>query len=347
MGAKAPVSTWFAIRRVIVVVLPEPAPARMQTGPRTASTAARCCGFRSAKTSTPPRLRAGQDKELNPAHRFHRGSEDFRVVRRLELDVKSSYGRSEVGVKKNVVIWVAVAVLGLIVVTALGLFVADPDRRAGAINQRVLRRREHALGDRRCRWRHLEVRNGCATRATSSMRQPGADGVIRKHLSAPRHEPCVIEVTSAMGKPVYDWIQAMLNRNALPKNVTLIIADYQLQGEEPAAAPEHAPDGGCIPALSDATEGCRPRSSDPAAGSSSRRSTANAGTTQGTVGAKPKAWIASNFRSPCPAAHLRHRVGSVSALEVTQEGVAGFRRRGEGNSEGPPPSSSSETSPSP
>ena len=50
-GSKAPVSTWFAIRRVIVVVLPEPAPARMQTGPRTASTAARCCGFSPSKTS--------------------------------------------------------------------------------------------------------------------------------------------------------------------------------------------------------------------------------------------------------------------------------------------------------
>ncbi len=51
-GSKAPAKTWFAIRRVIVVVFPEPAPARMQTGPRTASTAARCCGFSPSKTST-------------------------------------------------------------------------------------------------------------------------------------------------------------------------------------------------------------------------------------------------------------------------------------------------------
>src|SRR6266545_7858981 len=47
---KAPLVTWFAMRCVIVVVLPEPAPARMQTGPRTASTA-RCC---SAFSSTFP-----------------------------------------------------------------------------------------------------------------------------------------------------------------------------------------------------------------------------------------------------------------------------------------------------
>src|SRR6266545_3404090 len=44
---KAPLVTWFAMRCVIVVVLPEPAPARMQTGPRTASTARRCSGFSS------------------------------------------------------------------------------------------------------------------------------------------------------------------------------------------------------------------------------------------------------------------------------------------------------------
>jgi hypothetical protein len=48
-AANVPLATWFAIRRVIVVVFPEPAPARMQTGPRTISTARRCSGFRPAK----------------------------------------------------------------------------------------------------------------------------------------------------------------------------------------------------------------------------------------------------------------------------------------------------------
>src|SRR4051812_28238781 len=51
-GAKAPVATCCAMRRVIVVVLPEPAPARMQTGPRTASAARRCSGFRPSSGST-------------------------------------------------------------------------------------------------------------------------------------------------------------------------------------------------------------------------------------------------------------------------------------------------------
>src|SRR5918992_4563709 len=37
------------MRRVIVVVFPDPAPARMHTGPRTLSTARSCCGLRSAK----------------------------------------------------------------------------------------------------------------------------------------------------------------------------------------------------------------------------------------------------------------------------------------------------------
>ncbi len=48
-AANAPLATCQAIRRVIVVVLPVPAPARMQTGPRVASTAARCSGFSPAK----------------------------------------------------------------------------------------------------------------------------------------------------------------------------------------------------------------------------------------------------------------------------------------------------------
>src|SRR3954451_25443476 len=49
-----PVATWLATRRVIVVVFPEPAPARMQTGPRTASTARRCSGFSPSKITRPP-----------------------------------------------------------------------------------------------------------------------------------------------------------------------------------------------------------------------------------------------------------------------------------------------------
>jgi hypothetical protein len=51
---KVPVATWFAMRRVIVVVFPEPAPARMQTGPRTASTARRCSGLSPSKIIRPP-----------------------------------------------------------------------------------------------------------------------------------------------------------------------------------------------------------------------------------------------------------------------------------------------------
>src|SRR6266571_7444749 len=44
-GRNAPPATWQAMRRVIVVVFPVPAPARMTTGPRTAEAASRCAGF--------------------------------------------------------------------------------------------------------------------------------------------------------------------------------------------------------------------------------------------------------------------------------------------------------------
>src|SRR5947209_15616654 len=54
-GSNTPVATCCAIRRVIVVVFPVPAPARMQTGPRTASAARRCSGFSPSSGSTRPR----------------------------------------------------------------------------------------------------------------------------------------------------------------------------------------------------------------------------------------------------------------------------------------------------
>src|SRR5438046_2032261 len=58
-AGNAPLATCQAMRRVIVVVLPVPAPARMHTGPRVASAAARCSAFRS------PRIRSAS----NLAHR--------------------------------------------------------------------------------------------------------------------------------------------------------------------------------------------------------------------------------------------------------------------------------------
>ena len=62
----APVVTWFAMRCVIVVVLPEPAPARMHTGPRTASTARRCSEFSSTRSLGP---RIGRDRYRKRARR--------------------------------------------------------------------------------------------------------------------------------------------------------------------------------------------------------------------------------------------------------------------------------------
>ena len=68
-GANAPVATWCAIRRVIVVVLPEPAPARMQTGPRTASAARRCSGSgRRGRPPGHPSRASGRKPSRRPRH---------------------------------------------------------------------------------------------------------------------------------------------------------------------------------------------------------------------------------------------------------------------------------------
>ena len=53
-AGKAPLATCHAMRRVIVVVLPVPAPASTQTGPRVTRTAACCSGFSPAKIRSSP-----------------------------------------------------------------------------------------------------------------------------------------------------------------------------------------------------------------------------------------------------------------------------------------------------
>src|SRR5204863_1941593 len=58
---KVPVASWFGSRLVIVVVFPAPAPARMQLGPRTASTARRCWGLSPSKIIRPPYGAGGTD----------------------------------------------------------------------------------------------------------------------------------------------------------------------------------------------------------------------------------------------------------------------------------------------
>ena len=61
LGSMAPISDWWAIRRVSTLVLPVPAPARMHSGVSGASTAACCRLFSPSKSPsnpvTPPRYR--------------------------------------------------------------------------------------------------------------------------------------------------------------------------------------------------------------------------------------------------------------------------------------------------
>src|SRR5207253_2477716 len=58
-----PLTTMLAVRWVIARVLPVPAPARMQTGPRNASAASRCSGSRPARTSADTRTSCRNNHE--------------------------------------------------------------------------------------------------------------------------------------------------------------------------------------------------------------------------------------------------------------------------------------------
>src|SRR5581483_1912273 len=88
-AANVPVVTWFAIRRVIVVVLPVPAPARMQTGPRTACAARRCSSFRPARASTEPpyrRARRAPGTSVQRVFQNRFGADPLRILdHRAEL----------------------------------------------------------------------------------------------------------------------------------------------------------------------------------------------------------------------------------------------------------------------
>ena len=61
----APLVTWCAIRCVIVVVLPEPAPARMHTGPRTVVDGAPLLGVQIHRGSLGARI--GRDRDGSAA----------------------------------------------------------------------------------------------------------------------------------------------------------------------------------------------------------------------------------------------------------------------------------------
>jgi hypothetical protein len=68
-GTNAPPRTWQAMRCVIVVVLPVPAPARIATGPRSASAASRWASFRPARTlSSSGTVRTLTPRRDGPAH---------------------------------------------------------------------------------------------------------------------------------------------------------------------------------------------------------------------------------------------------------------------------------------
>ena len=83
-GGKAPLATCHAIRRVIVVVFPVPAPARMHSGPRVVSAAARCSGFRPARI-----VSASRARRLAPPPADHR---DGRVRGSCRPEVRSRCG---------------------------------------------------------------------------------------------------------------------------------------------------------------------------------------------------------------------------------------------------------------
>src|SRR5437016_33725 len=83
-ASNAPHATWFATRRVIVVVFPEPAPARMQTAPRTADRRNEAAELRRRDRSARVRTRNVRHR---PPHRRDASSLGLFVGKRECVDL--------------------------------------------------------------------------------------------------------------------------------------------------------------------------------------------------------------------------------------------------------------------
>jgi hypothetical protein len=228
------------------------------------------------------------------------------------------------GLNKRILIGVALAVLGLVLVAGIAVFVADNDRRVGALNDN----RTYAAGRFFVEINGTMVSgvksvSGCDTFSNVIKEQPATDGVIPKHVGVPKYDPCVIEVTHDMGAEAYNWIRAMLSRNAVTKTVKIIEADYNYKERSRRTLLNATLAEVAFPAVSG-------DSKDPAAIRLTiapevvQTSTSNAGATvQGAVtGPKQKSWLASNFKLTIPGLPAT-RVSKISSFVATQEVTEG------------------------
>lgn len=242
---------------------------------------------------------------------------------RLEVCEESSYGRAEVGVNKRIVIGVVGVLLGIAVIGGIAVAVGGlgDDRTVGAISAD---KRSYVTKRWAVELNGVDVgvvRNveGCGVGANVVKEQADPSGVIRKHISNPVYDACVIQIGNDMSKELFDWISAMLNRQQSAKNLSIIAADYDYKERSRTNLTNAFLTKVKFPALDGSSKDAayleltiQPEVAQTLKGS-------GASVKGGTVSAKAsKAWLASNFRLKLGGAELP-RTRRISAFEVTQE----------------------------
>jgi hypothetical protein len=223
---------------------------------------------------------------------------------------------------RRVILGVALAIAGLIAVTGIGLLVAGGDDRVlGASGpQRSYVAGKYIVnidGESTV----VVALTGCGVFGDVVPQPVGADGVVRKHVSQPKHEPCVIKVGANMGKGLYNWVVGTLNRKAPLKDLSIIATDFnykvQAHSELANALLTKVVFPGVDGSSKDAT--ALELTIEP---ESWRKITTSVGTdAKAQVNVKQKTWLQSNFRLTIPGLDTT-KVNRVTAFVATQKVAA-------------------------
>ena len=133
---------------------------------------------------------------------------------------------------RNVLIGVAALLLGLVAVTAIGIFVAggDDGRRAGAFSSRTYVAGNWVLyiedGQGYTPVGYLKDVRGCFAKNDVSVDAAGPNGFLPKSVAGISYEPCVIRFRGGLNNAFYGWLTQVFNGQGTAKDFWIVRQDY-------------------------------------------------------------------------------------------------------------------------
>jgi hypothetical protein len=122
----------------------------------------------------------------------------------------------------------------------------------------------------------------------------GGDPFQRKHIAGVKYEDFTVQVGSAMGKPMYDWIKASFDKGYVPKSGTVTAGDFNYKEKSRHTMSQMSISSITVPELDAGSK----EAGYLAVNLSSPKVTTVQPTGQdirGQLGSKQKAWLCSNF----------------------------------------------------